>query len=128
MPATAARPERLRVDPRPCRRLVPAGAGRDRGTNRRYVPGTLVLATTWQTRTGWLAVRDFLAIGPWHRTAERSALHRRTPSDFDAQHVLVRSATCPHGTVDVVLDCEPSFDYGRVDARWEYAGEAWIEA
>src|SRR5919106_6439003 len=35
---------------------VPAG--------RRYVPGTLVLETTWQTRTGWLVVRDALCLGP----------------------------------------------------------------
>jgi GH15 family glucan-1,4-alpha-glucosidase len=93
--------------------------------NRRYVPGTMVLATTWQTQTGWLAVRDFLAIGPWHRTDDRSSLHRRTPSDFDAKHALVRSATCLHGTVDIVLDCEPSFDYGQVDARWDYQGETY---
>jgi alpha,alpha-trehalase len=104
-------------------RLAPADTAVP--ANRRYVPGTMVLATTWQTRTGWLAVRDFMAIGPWHRTSDRSALHRRTPGDFDADHVLIRTATCLHGTVDVVLDCEPSFDYGRVDARWEYAGAAY---
>jgi alpha,alpha-trehalase len=93
--------------------------------NRRYVPGTMVLATTWQTRTGWLAARDFMAVGPWHRTADRSALHRRTPGDFDAGHVLIRQVTCLHGSVEVVLDCEPSFDYGRGDARWEYAGVSY---
>jgi alpha,alpha-trehalase len=106
-------------------RLAPADTAVP--ANRRYVPGTMVLATTWRTRTGWLAIRDFLAIGPWHRTADRSALHRRTPGDFDAQHVLVRTATCLHGTVDLVLDCEPSFDYGRVDARWEYVGPGYGE-
>jgi GH15 family glucan-1,4-alpha-glucosidase len=104
-------------------RLAPADTAVP--ANRRYVPGTMVLATTWQTRTGWLAVRDFLAVGPWHRTSDRSALHRRTPSDFDARHTLVRVATCLHGTVDLVLDCEPSFDYGRHDAHWEYAGLAY---
>ena len=104
-------------------RLAPADTAVP--ANRRYVPGTMVLATTWQTRTGWLAVRDFMAIGPWHRTSDRSALHRRTPGDFDADHVLIRTATCLHGTVDVVLDCQPSFDYGGVDARWEYAGAAY---
>jgi GH15 family glucan-1,4-alpha-glucosidase len=93
--------------------------------NRRYVPAMMVLATTWQTRTGWLAVRDFLAVGPWHRTSDRSMLHRRTPSDFDARHVLVRMATCLDGAVEVELNCEPSFDYGRVDATWEYAGPSY---
>lgn len=93
--------------------------------NRRYVPGTMVLATTWQTYTGWLSVRDFLAVAPWHRTADRSALHRRTPGDFDATHVLIRTATCMHGVVDLVMDCEPCFDYGDIDAQWEYAGPSY---
>src|SRR5487761_2785554 len=39
--------------------------------HRQYVPGTMVLATTWQTRSGWLIVTDFMAIGPWYRTGER---------------------------------------------------------
>ena len=40
--------------------------------HRQYVPGTMVLATTWQTRSGWLIVNDFLAVAPWYRTGERS--------------------------------------------------------
>ncbi len=94
-------------------------------SSRRYVPGTMVLETTWQTRTGWLVVTDFLAVGPWHRTADRSALHRRTPTDFDARHVLVRIARCVHGVVDLTLKCAPAFDYGRIDASWEYAGPGY---
>jgi GH15 family glucan-1,4-alpha-glucosidase len=93
--------------------------------HRQYVPGTMVLATTWQTRSGWLIVNDFMAVGPWYRTGDRSDLHRRTPGDFDARHMLVRSATCLHGTVDVLLNCEPSFDYGRADAHWEYTGDTY---
>ncbi len=93
--------------------------------HRQYVPGTMVLATTWQTRGGWLVVTDFMAVGPWYRSAERSDFHRRTPGDFDARHFLVRSATCLHGTVDILLNCEPSFDYGRADAQWDYTGDAY---
>ena len=93
--------------------------------HRQYVPGTMVLATTWQTRSGWLIVNDFLAVAPWYRSNERSDHHRRTPGDFDAKHVLVRTATCLHGSVDILLNCEPSFDYGRVDAEWEYEGTAY---
>ncbi|HEY3942550.1 MAG TPA: glycoside hydrolase family 15 protein [Acidimicrobiales bacterium] len=104
-------------------RLAPADTAVP--ANRRYVPGSMVLATTWQTRTGWLAVRDFLAVGPWHRTDDRSALHRRTPGDFDADHMLVRTATCLHGEVDVQLECEPSFDWGREDAEWSYTGAGY---
>ena len=36
---------------------------------RRYLPGTLVLETTWQTPTGWIIVRDALIMGPWHNVA-----------------------------------------------------------
>ena len=87
--------------------------------HREYVPGTMALATSWQTHQGWLLVHDFLAVGPWEESA-RADHDRRTPRDFDARHVLVRIATCVHGSVDVELDCEPSFDYGRDDARWSY--------
>jgi GH15 family glucan-1,4-alpha-glucosidase len=93
--------------------------------HRQYVPGTMVLATTWQTRSGWLIVNDFLAIAPWYRTGDRSNHHRRTPGDSDAKHVLVRTVTCLHGNVDVLLNCEPSFDYGRADAKWEYEGTSY---
>ena len=33
--------------------------------SRRYVPGTLILETTWMTTTGWVIVRDALLVGPW---------------------------------------------------------------
>jgi len=99
---------------------VPAG--------RRYLPGTMVLETTWMTRTGWLVVRDALLVGPWHHDDERSHTHRRSPTDHDADHVLLRVVKCVHGTVELHLDCEPVFDYGAVDARWEYAGEGYGDA
>lgn len=93
--------------------------------HRQYVPGTMVLATTWQTRSGWLIVTDYMAVGPWTHNNDRPDFYRRTPSDFDARRILVRSATCVHGTVDVLLNCEPSFDYGRADANWQYTGDAY---
>ena len=107
-------------------RFGPIGVGVP--SNRRYVPGTMVVATTWQTRTGWLSVRDFLAVGPWHHSADRSSLHRRTPGDFDARHALVRLVTCLDGTVDVGLSCEPSFEYGSLDASWAYEGPGYDRA
>src|SRR5438876_516529 len=30
--------------------------------HRRYVPGTMVLETTWQTPTGWITVHDLPAV------------------------------------------------------------------
>jgi GH15 family glucan-1,4-alpha-glucosidase len=103
-------------------RFAPANAV---PAHRQYVPGTMTLSTTWQTRSGWLAVNDFLAIGPWYRGAGRSEQYRRTPGDYESRHMLIRSATCLHGNVEVLLLCEPSFDYGRADARWEYDGDSY---
>ena len=38
---------------------------------RRYLPGTMVLETTWQTLTGWMTVQDFLAVGQVEDAAQR---------------------------------------------------------
>jgi alpha,alpha-trehalase len=96
--------------------------------DRRYLPGTMVLETSWGTRGGWMVVRDVLLIGPWHHEHERSRSHRRSPTDYDADHVLLRCVRCVNGQVQVLLDCEPVFDYGRYAARWEYAGPGYHEA
>ncbi|TML35525.1 MAG: glycoside hydrolase family 15 protein [Actinobacteria bacterium] len=95
---------------------------------RRYIPGTNVLETTWMSRMGWLIVRDALLVGPWHDEEERSNTHRRAPTDDDAEHVLLRVVHCVQGVVELQLDCEPNFDYGRRGAEWEYTGETYNEA
>ena len=43
---------------------------------------------------------------------ERSHTHRRTPTDYDADHVLLRTVRCVNGEVQLGLSCEPAFDYG----------------
>ena len=48
---------------------------------RRYVPGTMMLETSWATPTGWIVVRDVLLVGPWRHDSERSRTHRRAPTD-----------------------------------------------
>ncbi|MFN2615555.1 MAG: glycoside hydrolase family 15 protein [Thermoleophilaceae bacterium] len=95
--------------------------------DRRYLPGTMVLETSWGTSSGWIIVRDVLLIGPWHHEHDRSHTHRRSPTDYDADHVLLRMIRCVNGEVQVTLDCEPWFDYGRVPADWDYAGEGYHE-
>src|SRR5712692_9837099 len=100
--------------------MVPAG--------RRYLPGTLVLETTWRTRTGWLIVRDALCIGPWYHSQRRSRTNRRPPTDYQAEHILLRTARCVVGNVELSLDCRPVFDYGSTSAKWEYAGSGYGEA
>ena len=101
-------------------RLGPAGVNVP--TARRYLPGTMVLETSWGTKGGWIIVRDALLIGPWHHSDDRSNTHRRAPTDYDADHVLLRTVRCVNGEVQLSLVCEPAFDYGRTRGRWDYAG------
>ncbi len=92
---------------------VPAG--------RRYIPGTNVIETTWMTPQGWLRVVDALTISDWHEN-ELNTSHTRPPTDFDADHLLVRMIECVQGQVQVEAVCEPMLDYGATAAEWE-----WVE-
>jgi GH15 family glucan-1,4-alpha-glucosidase len=94
---------------------------------RRYLPGTMVMETSWGTGSGWIIVRDVLLIGHWHHQNDRSHTHRRAPTDYDADHVLLRSVHCVDGEVQLVLHCEPKFDYGREPAQWRYGGDGYYE-
>jgi GH15 family glucan-1,4-alpha-glucosidase len=95
---------------------VPAG--------RRYVPGTNVIETTWMTPQGWVRVVDALTIGEWHDNKEGSS-HTRPPTDYDADHILVRVMECIQGEVQMEMVCEPMLDYGATMARWrEVEGDA----
>ena len=92
--------------------------------HRRYVPGTMVLETTWQTPTGWLIVQDFLAVGPAEGGARRADYHR-APTDFGAVGALVRIATCLSGRVEVMVNCAPLFNYGTAGGTWSYHGDGY---
>ena len=94
---------------------------------RQYLPGTMVLETSWGTGKGWIIVRDVLLIGNWHHNSDRSHTHRRAPTDYDADHVLLRMVRCVNGEVQLLLDCEPKFDYGRQPAQWRYTGDSYHE-
>ncbi len=86
---------------------------------RRYLPGTNVLETTWHTPTGWLTVHDLLVMGPPDDDVRRGEW-RRVPSDATSQGVLLRIATCFDGRVEVQADCFPMFDYGAKSGTWSY--------
>jgi alpha,alpha-trehalase len=88
---------------------VPAG--------RRYIPGTNIIETTWMTPQGWIRVIDALTIGPWHDNKHGSS-HTRPPTDYDADHLLVRMIECIQGQVQVEIVCEPMLDYGATPAQW----------
>jgi alpha,alpha-trehalase len=98
---------------------VPAG--------RRYIPGTNLIETTWMTPQGWMRVIDGLTIGPWHDNKHGSS-HTRPPTDYDADHLLVRIIECIQGQVQVEIVCEPMLDYGATPARWsfEQSGEEGV--
>ncbi|MFD4181625.1 glycoside hydrolase family 15 protein [Rhodococcus sp. NPDC058514] len=96
-------------------------------SQRRYLPGSMVLETTWCLPTGWLVVRDALVMGPWHGTA-RPAEYRRPPADFVAQDMLVRTATCIEGSVEITVNCIPLFDYGQTTGAWSYTGDGYQSA
>jgi GH15 family glucan-1,4-alpha-glucosidase len=82
---------------------------------RAYEPGTNTLVTTWKTPAGWVEVRDALTMGP-RKGEDEITPHTRPPADDDADHLLVRTARCLEGEVEVELVCEPIFDYGRTVA------------
>ena len=86
-------------------------------TARSYEPGTNVLTTTWKTPAGWVVVRDALTMGPT-RGPDTVTPHTRPPADDDAEHVLVRTAECLDGQVEMELVCEPVFDCGMTPAEW----------
>jgi GH15 family glucan-1,4-alpha-glucosidase len=92
--------------------------GIDHPTTRIYVPGTNVVETTWKTPTGWIVVRDALIMGS-HESDDCVTPHTRPPVDVDASHMLVRTATCIEGNVQVEAVCELAFDYGRTLASWQ---------
>ncbi len=97
---------------------VPAG--------RRYLPGTNIIETTWMTPQGWVRVIDALTIGEWHDNEEGSS-HTRPPTDYDADHLLVRVIECMQGQVQMEMVCEPMLDYGATMAQWSAVEEERTE-
>ena len=93
--------------------------------DRRYLPGTMIMETSWGTPTGWMIVRDALLIGPWHHENDRSRTYRRTPNDYEAEHILLRTIRCVSGEVQTIVNCEPVLDYGRAHVRWDYTQDGY---
>jgi GH15 family glucan-1,4-alpha-glucosidase len=92
--------------------------------HRRYVPGTMVVETTWHTPTGWLVVQDLLVMRKEDGTIRRPD-YRRAPNDSAAAGVLLRTAKCISGRVEIVANCVPMFDYGSTTGQWSYDGEGY---
>jgi alpha,alpha-trehalase len=90
--------------------------------HRRYVPGTMVIETTWHTPTGWLVVQDLLVMRKVEGQARRPHL-RRAPTDSAAAGVLLRTAKCISGSIELETTCVPLFNYGLAIAQWAYDGD-----
>ena len=85
----------------PCSTARPAtsGSGPSASTSRRRgptSPAPTSSSTTWNTPGGWVVVRDALTMGPRHGE-DTVTPHTRPPADDDADHTLVRTATCIDG-------------------------------
>ncbi len=72
---------------------------------RRYVPESMVLLTTFHTGTGTLELRDALLLG---QTEDVHALGEHAP------HVLARAVTCTSGQVSATMTLRPRPEYGQV--------------
>jgi GH15 family glucan-1,4-alpha-glucosidase len=76
----------------------------DYEVTRRYLPGTNVLETRFQTADGVLTLTDCFAV----KTGEGHPEHR-----------LIRHVRCDEGEVRVKAKFEPRFDYGLTEPRLE---------
>src|SRR4051794_30212163 len=93
-------------------RLLDPGAGhwsiRPAGAftaERRYVPGTLVVETTFTTDAGTVVLRDAMAF------AERQRGHEL---GYDAPHEVLRGVEGVSGAVDLVMELAPRPEYGLI--------------
>ena len=71
-------------------------------TTRRYLPGTNVLETRFETGSGTITLTDCVVIEP----------HGGHP-----EHRLLRIVRCLEGEVPVRVEFEPRFDYGLTAPR-----------
>src|SRR3954470_17468305 len=72
---------------------------------RRYLPGTLVIETTFTTASGTVRLTDALAFQPGQRGHDLGK---------DAQHELLRSVKGVEGTVELHFELAPRPEYGLV--------------
>jgi GH15 family glucan-1,4-alpha-glucosidase len=72
--------------------------------HRRYLDGTLVLETKYETPTGRLTLTEALAVGANERDHQLAV---------QSPHALLRRAECTVGSVELEMEYAPRPDYGR---------------
>src|ERR687887_1834111 len=82
---------------------------------RRYLPGTLVIETTFTTDTGSVRLLDAMAFAEGQRGHDLG---------FDAPHELLRAVEGISGRVELEMELAPRGEYGLVQPlfRWEDRG------
>ena len=74
-------------------------------TERRYLPGTLVIETTFTTESGVVRLTDAMGSGEGRREHDFG---------LDAPHELLRSVECLSGAAELLLELAPRPEYGLV--------------
>jgi alpha,alpha-trehalase len=77
----------------------------DYTVERRYVPGTLVIETTFTTSDGVVRVRDAMAFAPGQRGHDLG---------YDAPHEVLRAVEGVSGSVELAMELVPRPEYGLV--------------
>ena len=83
---------------------------------RRYVPDTNILETTFRTSSGTLQLTDLMPV-----CSEADKRRELWP-----QHQILRAVECPAGEVEVELVCDPRPDYARTRPRLRDRGALGI--
>ena len=86
-----------------------------RSVSRRYLPGTNVLETTFETDSGSVRLIDFMPVHPHSRPEQ--------PREVGTRQQIVRILECISGSADIVLECHPRFDYGTIVPHVELSTE-----
>jgi GH15 family glucan-1,4-alpha-glucosidase len=91
--------------------IRPAG---DYEAKRRYLPGTLVIETTFTTAAGKVRLLDAMAFAPGQRAHDLG---------FDAPHEVLRSVEGIEGRLELVLELAPRPEYGLVKPLFRAEGD-----
>jgi GH15 family glucan-1,4-alpha-glucosidase len=83
-------------------------------SERRYLPGTLVLETSFTTDTGTVKVTDALVFAQGQRGHDLG---------YDAPHELLRSVEGVAGEVELVFELAPRTEYGLVRPLFRMEGD-----
>ncbi|ATG55969.1 glycoside hydrolase family 15 [Brachybacterium ginsengisoli] len=102
--------------------------------SRRYLPGTMVLETTWRSPTGTAVITEFMPITEASGTADavdepvaatagsRPGSASSLSGDLHDLADLVRAVECVEGEVEVVQELRIRFEYGQA-VPWVRRGQ-----